>query len=297
LLSILTQTCCGIGDEMTQPNPPVGYSMNAGTWGTDVDHDTTRFKTGDSAIKFMANAQATELVQIVGTPVAVGDILRVSGWVNGDDTSVSGVLGVSWYNSSDTWLSYSPVLGAPVDAADTWEFKEGRVTAPANAAFARPVFGKDATAEALWWDSVFVEAVEPAFSAYLDANTSYNTTDTIVYDVEQYDFSGNYDTATGIFTVPVDGVYIFTARLGCGGLTSGDSAVIMLQVNGSDVFGANNLYATSAATIYSSFSCHLILAAGDTVEIVLYENHSGSVTIYGDSGSDKINSFSGAKIR
>ena len=60
------------------------------------------------------------------------------------------------------------------------------------------------------------------FSAYLSTNASYpdSSTNTIVFNTELFDTSGNYNNTTGVFTTPVNGYYQYNTAvsiLGAGG--------------------------------------------------------------------------------
>lgn len=52
-----------------------------------------------------------------------------------------------------------------------------------------------------------------AFSAYRGNTFSVTTFADLVYNIEEFDLSNNYDTGTGIFTAPVNGIYNCTATV------------------------------------------------------------------------------------
>ena len=49
-----------------------------------------------------------------------------------------------------------------------------------------------------------------AFSAYRSSDTEVAGGSTVIFDSERYDVSSSYDTASGVFTCPVDGYYFFS---------------------------------------------------------------------------------------
>jgi hypothetical protein len=65
------------------------------------------------------------------------------------------------------------------------------------------------------------------FSAYKSANSSYNdgTTNDVVFNTELYDTNGDFNTTTGVFTVPVTGYYFIagSVRIGTNNVGSGGS--------------------------------------------------------------------------
>jgi hypothetical protein len=61
-------------------------------------------------------------------------------------------------------------------------------------------------------DGEVTKPTSPMFDAYLSANKTISTLDTyetILFNTELKDIGSNYNTSTGVFTAPVDGVYIF----------------------------------------------------------------------------------------
>lgn len=59
--------------------------------------------------------------------------------------------------------------------------------------------------------------LQPAFSAYRSSGATNVTGNgglyRVVFDSEFYDIGSNYNTGTGYFTAPVDGIYLFRAQL------------------------------------------------------------------------------------
>ena len=55
---------------------------------------------------------------------------------------------------------------------------------------------------------------DAGFLAYLYSNLAAPSgTDPLPFDTEAYDYSDNYNTSTGIYTVPYDGLYLVHVRI------------------------------------------------------------------------------------
>lgn len=72
---------------------------------------------------------------------------------------------------------------------------------------------------------------QPAFFAYTTANilnvTGDSTVYQVVYDSELFDVGSNFNTATGVFTAPVTGIYALTYSVWCLGLSASYTIGVM----------------------------------------------------------------------
>lgn len=99
--------------------------------------------------------------------------------------------------------------------------------------------------------------LQPAFSAYLSVTVNNVTGDstlyTIISDTEVYDQGGNYNNATGVFTAPITGRYLFmsavnlsnvgAANNGCGvAIHTSNRKYNGNDMNGNARDGANHLH-------------------------------------------------------
>ena len=54
-----------------------------------------------------------------------------------------------------------------------------------------------------------LQPAKPAFHARLTSGSTEGKTGTLVFNSEDFDIGGNYDTSNGRFTAPVSGIYYF----------------------------------------------------------------------------------------
>jgi len=115
----------------------------------------------------------------------------------------------------------------------------------------------------------------PAFRARIAGSTgTTGTNGSLVFETEDFDIGGNYDTSNGRFTAPVTGVYWFafssmSATNSSGGtLTSGDLFYVDFYKNGSQVAGARHYEYVGAN---NRDTVHLVdlmsLSASDYVQV------------------------------
>lgn len=135
---------------------------------------------------------------------------------------------------------------------------------------------------------------QPAFRAGLSAPTTNdvtgdNTNYTIIFDTETYDVNADYNNATGLFTAPVAGVYLFSASALFANLSAGHTlGSLSFFINGASPGFAGNYYNVgvmrdAANNCSVSQTTMFTLAAGATVEVVVAS--TGSTLTVGVFGS------------
>ena len=120
--------------------------------------------------------------------------------------------------------------------------------------------------------------VQPAFHAYIGAVSVLNVTGdgtfyTVIYPTERFDVGNSYNAATGVFTAPVAGKYLFTAAVRPNEIGAAmTTGVFVYSVSGSQQGGSNTCNPANGRSVsgfadYFTFQSTLIcnLAAGDTV--------------------------------
>jgi len=116
----------------------------------------------------------------------------------------------------------------------------------------------------------------PAFRARNDPSTATSVTGIIVFNVEDFDIGGNYDTSNGRFTAPVAGIYYFcfdalvTNATNNVALADGNSTRVSFFKNGSEFVGSQRAYyRTDGASQYNTiYRTDLIqLAVNDYIQV------------------------------
>lgn len=136
----------------------------------------------------------------------------------------------------------------------------------------------------------------PFFHGYLSGgNGAVTNNATIAYNAELFDDLGNFNTSTGVFTVPAghDGVYSFTVNANCYNIGSSGAWRVKLITTGSIASEWNGSAAPALGSTdsFSVAAAILKLAVGDTVFCRWAVPASGNY-----SAGQSYNSFMGARI-
>lgn len=116
-----------------------------------------------------------------------------------------------------------------------------------------------------------------SFMAYLSSTATDVTGDgtnyTILFDTELWDIGSNYNAASGIFTVPTTGLYLFVAGVTLGDLGAANTIVDTVFRNsaGTGYSAISDVTAVTARDVNNqlttSTSVHYYLTAADTVKV------------------------------
>lgn len=128
----------------------------------------------------------------------------------------------------------------------------------------------------------------PSFFATRNAGTFSTNNGVIVFNVVRHNTGDHYNSATGVFTAPIDGDYLINFSL-----ISGNTSLVEgeIQVNSNRILNGRNYSGASGTQNAISGSAVLQLSANDAVRILLL----GSSSIYG-TGGGYYDTFSGCLI-
>ena len=113
-----------------------------------------------------------------------------------------------------------------------------------------------------------------------DTSLPSSTTPTIViFQSESYDYGSNYNTSTGQYTIPYDGIYAVNASVNMAGVATGAQARSFIYVNGAEKIGSGPGYFNVSIVVASNLTT--FFSQGDVVDIRCYQNSPSAGTIYG----------------
>ena len=117
----------------------------------------------------------------------------------------------------------------------------------------------------------------PAFSGtHVNSGGNTGLTGTIIMNTEDFDIGGNYNSTTGIYTVPVTGIYRYSFSgffsNSTGGVTAANvQSTVSLQTNASGSFdhyqGVTSIFVSSTSYANASFSGLISASASDQLKI------------------------------
>ena len=138
----------------------------------------------------------------------------------------------------------------------------------------------------------------PAFSAYLSSaqtGIADQTGTNIIFQAEDFDSNSAYDTSNGRFTVPSGegGKYYLWGQIRTNSSGTMSRMNVSLYKNGSSVISQWNANQTSSGEATAGCGWTGTLAAGDYIQVRLYQNSGSAVNA--ESGNGKC-IFYGYKI-
>ena len=152
--------------------------------------------------------------------------------------------------------------------------------------------------------SRYIATLQPAFFAYPSSTitnvTGDGTSYTIIWNAELYDVGSNFNTATGTFTAPIAGKYLFNCTCNTQGMSAGTTSyVLAIVTSGGNTYRLGTLVFTAGTFIQytASGSVEISLAASETVTTTIAVS-GGTLTadVAGLTGAIYQSHFSGRLI-
>ena len=146
----------------------------------------------------------------------------------------------------------------------------------------------------------FLTPDRPAFRARIaESSSGHGDTGTLVFETEDFDIGGNYDTSTGKFTAPITGIYhimfrCLSATNNTGGAnTSGEYPYGDFYKNGSILSGTRFYAYDQGSTFHATLNGNttLQLTLGDEITVVI-----GAEFAYSDTNAQYDPCFEGYLI-
>lgn len=119
---------------------------------------------------------------------------------------------------------------------------------------------------------IATNASQPAFSAYLSANTANNVTGdgtsyTVICDTVVFDQASNYNNATGVFTAPVSGRYQFNVIVVLQNITTQTAFQTKIVTTGGTFVNQQGIGGIFSGIDYIPLSIFCNMAAGNTMTL------------------------------
>lgn len=150
---------------------------------------------------------------------------------------------------------------------------------------------------------IITNSQQPSFNAYISVAvpnvTGNGSVYTVLYDTEKFDIGNNFNPATGMFTAPVTGKYIFSASGRLSGGNTFNAAVIRLETTSLSYTSNLSLIGSTTGNVWGHITVITDMTAGDTAFVTLSATDTGGLIddLSGPgSGGAPTNFFSGALL-
>lgn len=286
--------------------PPDGFSMIAGVWGTDAELNSGAEKSGKYALRLLATAVAT---QVRGPlfPVVDGEKIRVGAEWRAALTNVQVTGTVIYYAADQTTVvgSTGTFFVKTATSADVYEVGESALTVPSGGRYARVFVTKTTTSTRVDIDRIWAarsrqgESVGNASildSAFASFNTSIPFDNTIPTTAEGNNyFSLTYTPRLGGRSTLVVEIDVFA------GIRNFADHMVWTVNDGSNTLSADAFYCGTAAKVFHAqlYAERASPASGTITFQTRFGRAStnGQVDINGVSGAQRFSSAKKSSLR
>lgn len=222
-----------IADLSLQPD---GYTVADGTFGTDIQVESGRAKSGLYVVEFPGSDGHLFTPYF---PVEADELYYAGFTIKSDNTGSNTEAYAYWYDADKVVISSTVIHDATVAVANTWEVKDAYVTAPSTAKFSRIYFGKGNATGTMEVDRVWCERGRVAFKARRTTDQASIGTSNVKLQLNSeaspgFDFGAKYDPTTNYRWTPgAPGIYQLSFSGFFTGISQDAQLVVFIGVNGS----------------------------------------------------------------
>jgi hypothetical protein len=203
--------------------PPDFWNIESGTWGTDVDVDSTVAWGGGQSLKFLNTTPGSDPVVVSDfIPIEPGTAYFGGAMVMASRVNAGDTLGMSMreYDESFSLLGNNTFFSGVLSAADTWTRiggGTGSTPTSSSARWGQLVLSKNNVAFNGWFAAVELDKSPPAVFAYRASSDQTIAGDGSFYPLiwthQRMISECELDTSTGVVTLRRAGVYQFNLRV------------------------------------------------------------------------------------
>lgn len=294
----------GTGDTMPTESPPQGWTVNTGTWGTDVDREETLSETAGYVIHLKSTSVQTEIESdFIGIASATryftGMLVRADRVLTDDKIT----LFLREYDSDKELIGTTTLHNAALAAANTWEWIGGHdadsdinTITNANTRYVKIAVRKPGRLFNAYVDTALLDRSQPSWAITNSSPTPPGQTipaatwTPVTLDAN-IQSAGGVNTsvfpmrcgvsATGVVTGHVPGAYTITANSGLESLSDGVQVWLRLKVvSGTGIviryrYGAIGTSSAAGSTVLTNVSVtNEVLEPNDTVTLEIWHNDS-----------------------
>jgi hypothetical protein len=271
-------------------------SATEGEWGTNIDHDTSQYRTGGASVKFYGASTdwlylVSDFIPITeGAAYEAGCVVRSSSVAAGDLVYMA-VLTYQQDQSSlvDTHTIHNAVLGT----ANSWERYSDRFLAGATASWAQIWIGRpsDGTGYDVYFDRATLRRFPHVFKTKMDAVTSISSGGTWeqitnFQPTPDINLGFTWSDANQRVTIVHPGIYEIQAAAKIQNLHDDDYFELGIDINGTITHSLGRIYGGSTSAddpLITGCVPVLDLDEDDTVEIWSRQTSSSARNVGGGS--------------